>query len=261
MGQSLTGALARVADGLCHDDAMPPRLPSLRTPPIAFAHRGARAHAPENTIEAFRLAQRPGATGLESDVWLTADGVAVLDHDGIVGGRLRRTSIDKLTHAGLPTSIPTMAELYEECGTAHEISLDVKDVAAIDSVIAAAEQAGDGALGRLWLCHWELDVLATWRERWKDVRLVHSTRMGRLERGPERHAADLARLGIDAVNFHHSEWSGGFVALYHRFEVLAFGWDAQFDRIMVDLLGMGIDGIYSDHVDLLVAAVDVHTSR
>ncbi len=92
--------------GLCHDDPVPPRLPSLRTPPIAFAHRGARAHAPENTIEAFRLAQRLGATGLESDVWLTADGVAVLDHDGVVGGRLRRTAIDKVAHAALPKSHP-----------------------------------------------------------------------------------------------------------------------------------------------------------
>ena len=60
------------------------RLPSLLDPPIAFAHRGARAHAPENTIEAFELALRLGATGLESDVWLTADGVPVLDHDGVV---------------------------------------------------------------------------------------------------------------------------------------------------------------------------------
>lgn len=245
--------------GLCHHGRVPPRLPSLRTPPIAFAHRGARAHAPENTLEAFLLAQRLGATGLESDVWLTADGVAVLDHDGLVGGRLRRTAIDKLRRADLPSSIPTLEDLYRECGTDHDLSLDVKDASAIHAVIAAAEAAGPDALGRLWLCHWDLDVLTAWRERWSGVRLVHSTRMGRLDRGPERHAADLARLGIDAVNLHHTEWSGGFVALYHRFEVLAFGWDAQFDRIMFDLLGMGIDAIYSDHVDLLVAAVDRHT--
>ena len=65
------------------------RLPSLR-PPIGFAHRGAKANAPENTIEAFELAVRLGATGIESDVWMTSDGVAVLDHDGVVGRRPRR---------------------------------------------------------------------------------------------------------------------------------------------------------------------------
>ena len=58
---------------------MQQRLPSLIDEPIAFAHRGARAHAPENTLEAFALGLRLGATGLESDVWLTADGIAVLD--------------------------------------------------------------------------------------------------------------------------------------------------------------------------------------
>src|SRR6185436_7833703 len=55
--------------------------PSLLDPPIGFAHRGARAHAPENTLDAFALALRLGATGLETDLWLTADGIPVLDHD------------------------------------------------------------------------------------------------------------------------------------------------------------------------------------
>jgi hypothetical protein len=54
-------------------DPMASRLPALHRPPIGFAHRGARADAPENTLEAFRLALDKGATGLESDVWLTAD--------------------------------------------------------------------------------------------------------------------------------------------------------------------------------------------
>ena len=71
---------------------MQQRLPSLLVPPVGFAHRGARAHAPENTLEAFALALRLGATGLETDAWLTADGQVVLDHDGVVkvGRRKRR---------------------------------------------------------------------------------------------------------------------------------------------------------------------------
>ena len=79
-----------------------PRVPSLRRPPIGFAHRGARAHAPENTIEAFSLAIRLGATGLESDVWLTADGVPVLDHDGVVRRGVRRRPIGEVERKDLP---------------------------------------------------------------------------------------------------------------------------------------------------------------
>src|SRR2546425_4885176 len=91
-------------------------LPSLLHPPIAFAHRGARAHAPENTLEAFQLALRLGATGLESDVWLTADGIAVLDHDGVIGRGMRRQLIRALPRQQLPTHIPTLDDLYATCG-------------------------------------------------------------------------------------------------------------------------------------------------
>ena len=67
------------------------------TAPLLFAHRGGRAHAPENTLEAFALALRLGATGLESDVWCSADGVPVLHHDGRSGQRVRRRTISTLT--------------------------------------------------------------------------------------------------------------------------------------------------------------------
>jgi glycerophosphoryl diester phosphodiesterase len=231
-------------------------LPSLRRPPISFAHRGARAHAPENTIEAFELGLRLGASGLESDVWLTADGVAVLDHDGLIGRRPRRTSIDRVAHADLPAAMPTLSELYETCGTGYELSLDVKDAAAMPAVVAAAEQAGPDAVERLWICHDRLEVLAEWRSQWPDVNLVHSTFIGHMDGGPERHAAALSAAGIEVVNLHHTEWTGGHIALYHRFERLAFGWDAQHDRVLDELLDAGIDGLYSDHVDRLVAAVD-----
>ena len=237
---------------------MPSRLPARRVPPIGFAHRGARAHAPENTLEAFRLALRLGATGIESDVWLTADGEAVLDHDGVVGSLLRgrrRRRIADLRRDELPAHIPTLDELYAACGTDYELSLDVKDPAAVDRVVSVARAAGAGAPGRLWLCHPTLDRLVEWRPRLPDVRLVDSTRLDRLTEGPERRAADLRAAGVDAVNLHHSDWSGGLVTLFHRFERYAFGWDAQFERVITGLVDMGIDGLYSDHVDRLMDGI------
>jgi glycerophosphoryl diester phosphodiesterase len=235
---------------------VPTRLPSLRRPPIGFAHRGARANAPENTLEAFVLAVRLGATGLESDVWVTRDGEAVLDHDGVVRQGFRKRRIGELDRAELPEHIPSLEALYAEVGTDLEISLDVKDPAAFDRTIAVARAAGGTALERLWLCHHRWEQLATWRTACSEVRLVDSTFLGHMPEGTEQRAAALGRAGIDAVNLHHTEWTGGLAALFHRFGILCFGWDAQHDRILDELLDAGVDAVYSDHVDRMVAALE-----
>jgi glycerophosphoryl diester phosphodiesterase len=197
-----------------------------------------------------------GATGLESDVWLTADGVPVLDHDGVVGGRMRRRAIADVPRSELPVHVPTLAELYETCGTDYELSLDVKDPAATSSVLAVAREAGGDAVSRLWLCHPDWELVASWRALSDEVRLVDSTRLRRIKEGPERRAADLAAAGIDAVNMHATDWTGGLTTLFHRFDRLAFAWDAQFPRVLASLLHMGMDAVYSDHVDRMVEALE-----
>lgn len=228
-------------------------------PPIGFAHRGARAHAPENTLEAFQLALKLGATGLESDVWLTADGVPVLDHDGIVRVGLRRRPIASFDRHALPSWIPTLEDLYATCGTAFHLSLDVKDEAAAARVIAIAKAAGSDVLPRLWLCHPDWEQVVAWRALADDVRLVDSTRLRRIRGGAERRAADLAAGGVDGINLHHSDWTLGLTTLFHRFDRYCFSWDAQFERILSALLAMGMDGVYSDHVDRMVDALAAAT--
>jgi glycerophosphoryl diester phosphodiesterase len=231
-----------------------PMQPLLR-PPIGFAHRGARAHAPDNTIEAFRLALRLGATGLETDAWLTADGQVVLDHDGVVRRGLRRAPVATVPRAQVPGTVPTLEELYAACGTGFHLSVDVKDPAAAERVVAVARAAGDEAAGHLWLCHPDWEQVAQWRSLGDDVHLVNSTRLRTMRHGPERRAAQLASAGVDAVNLHHSDWTGGLTTLFHRFERYAFGWDAQHERILAALLEMGVDALYSDHVDRMVDAL------
>lgn len=49
-----------------------------------WAHRGASAAAPENTMEAFLLAERMGADGIELDIQLSADGEVIVLHDETV---------------------------------------------------------------------------------------------------------------------------------------------------------------------------------
>ena len=234
---------------------MPPSLRPLRDPPIGFAHRGASADAPENTIEAFTLALRLGATGLESDAWRTADGEVVLDHDGVVRSGLRRRPIGEVPRSALPASIPTLVELYEACGTDVELSLDVKDPAAAGAIVAVARAAGGEALGRLWLCSPSWEEAASWRPLDGDVHLVDSTRLRRLKEGPERRAARLSEAGVDALNMHWSDWTGGLTTLFHRFSRFTLGWDAQHRRQLDEVLSHGIDGVFSDHVDRMVDAL------
>jgi glycerophosphoryl diester phosphodiesterase len=55
--------------------------PKAATMPLIIAHRGDSAHAPENTLAAFRRAVDAGADGIEFDVRLTKDDEVVVFHD------------------------------------------------------------------------------------------------------------------------------------------------------------------------------------
>ena len=40
---------------------------------------------------------------------------------------------------------------------------------------------------------------------------------------------------------------------------MAFAWDLQFEHVLRPLLRMGIDGVFSDHVDTMVDAIAAET--
>ena len=238
---------------------MQQRLPSLLDEPIAFGHRGARAHAPENTLEAFELALRLGANGLESDVWLTADGVPVLDHDGVRApadravppDRQRRSAVD------LPAHIPTLADLIVHCGTDYHLSLDLKDAAAGRGDDRRRRAARPGAAPPAVAVRTRLaDAAATCAAA--GAELVDSTRLAKIKEGPERRAATLAGEGIDAINMHHTDWNGGLVALFHRFRLCVRLGHAARARPRATACGWASTACYSDWVDRMV---DVYTQR
>lgn len=235
---------------------MQQRLPSRIDPPITFAHRGARAHAPENTLEAFELALRLGASGLESDVWMTADGVAVLDHDGVVKKGLRKRPISEHDRADLPEHIPTLLELLQACGSGYSLSLDLKDPGSAESIVEVIQGFDPTLLERTWLCEPSLERVIELREIFGDtpIRLLQTTRLERIKGTPERRAEYLARHRIDGINLHRTDWNGGLVALFHRFELHAFGWDMQQEHELRDGLRMGLDAVYSDRVDVMTDA-------
>lgn len=108
---------------------------------LNFAHRGARLHAPENTLPAFQLAVEHGADGIELDVYLSADGIPVVIHDS----NLERTtngsgSVARKTLAELKTldagrhfspdfsgvQIPTLEEVFETLGEHLLFNVELK---------------------------------------------------------------------------------------------------------------------------------------
>lgn len=228
---------------------MQQRIPPLLARQIGFAHRGARAHVQENTLEAFSLAQRLGANGLESDVWITKDGVCVLDHDGVVKRKLRSRPISEFDQNELPEWIPTVSDLIELTDNNADISLDVKDIRAMPELVKLLLSQQNSS--QYWLCHPDLQFLQQWVGRVGDIHLVHSTRLTAMKFGPERHAASLLEAGVHCVNMPFPDWNGGLVALFHRFGIFAFGWNLQFPEVIRSGLLMGLDGVFSDWSDRL----------
>lgn len=89
-----------------------------------IAHRGASTAAPENTLEAFRLAQQMGAQWVELDARRAADGVVVVHHDArLADGRI----LAEVSSEDLPDYIPNLAEALETCADTG-VNIEIKNL-------------------------------------------------------------------------------------------------------------------------------------
>lgn len=106
-----------------------------------FAHRGASGYAPENTLEAFRLAMNQGADGIELDVHLTKDGEVVVIHDETLDrtsngyGKVRDYTLEELKKFSYHNhmkkyegvSIPTLKEVLDLVkDSAMKVNIELK---------------------------------------------------------------------------------------------------------------------------------------
>jgi glycerophosphoryl diester phosphodiesterase len=114
--------------------------------PAIFAHRGASAYAPENTIAAFELAIRQGCDGIELDVMLTQDRQAVVTHDhnlqritGFHGhvSELTLANIQKMDAGSFFDAeytnerIPSLDEVFQIIGSRAFINVELKNYHAL----------------------------------------------------------------------------------------------------------------------------------
>ncbi|HWO89458.1 MAG TPA: glycerophosphodiester phosphodiesterase [Gemmatimonadales bacterium] len=134
---------------------------------LVIGHRGASAEAPENTLQAFHLALSQGATALELDVRLAADGVPVVMHDALLdrttdlSGEVAARTSGELAAAdagarfspdggrsypwrGRGVRVSRLAEVLEEFRDVPLI-IEIKEVAAQGAVRSALlEQRAEG---------------------------------------------------------------------------------------------------------------------
>lgn len=216
-----------------------PRLPRLLDPPVLFADGGAAAQLPAQSLEAFQTAVKLGATGLTG---------SLIERDGrpAVGTPRRRFG-----RGGEPLAL---GELLDVAGDGVAVWLDVVDPTAVLEAIAQVRDR-PGHEARLWLAHPDLPTVASWRDLSTVARLVHVGGPDRRTGGVEAHAAALQRAGVDALALHESEWTGGTIALVHRFGRLAVATDAQHERTLDGAIDAGIDAVRGTYVDRMVDAL------
>lgn len=111
--------------------------------PLIYAHRGASADHPENSLVAFAGAREQGSDWVELDVHLSADGALVVHHDfEYADGRV----IAEHPAAERPEIAPLLEEALDECagmGVNIEIKVDRPDTGIAERVVALVQSRRD----------------------------------------------------------------------------------------------------------------------
>jgi len=241
-----------------------------RDRPLALAHRGAAAHATENTAEAFQRAADLGFTHLETDVRATLDGVAVAFHDETLDritdlrGPVADTTWPRLRSASLAAA-GSVARLDDLLGDFPDrcFNIDVKDVRAVGPLAAAVRRCRAHARvlvasfseRRLQAARRALGPTVATAVGPRGVAAVRAASAG----GPLRsipHGAGLAlqvpeRMGVPLVDLR-------FVAEAHRRGLQVHVWTVNEPARMHALLDLGVDGLVTDDAPALI---DVWNAR
>jgi glycerophosphoryl diester phosphodiesterase len=102
---------------------------------IVVAHRGASTFAPENTMEAYRLAVEQGADAIEVEQVRAVDaGATFAGSDG------------SFPHRGRGLRVPTLPEVIEWLPTEIGLVIEIKARAAVDEVVRLMGQAEEARL-------------------------------------------------------------------------------------------------------------------
>jgi glycerophosphoryl diester phosphodiesterase len=248
--------------------------------PLAFGHRGAAAHCPENTLPSFRRALAAGADALELDIHPTRDGIPVIIHDDTVdrttggAGLVREMSLAQTSRLdagfrftrdggaaypfrGTSVQVPTLEQLLSISGPAR-LNIDFKETspAMEDEVWRLIERFG--AHDRVLVCS-SADRVA-WRVRRRFPGLPTSACTVEVAAMVVMGWFGLARLAVPAVAALQVPVSQAgipvltrrLVEVAHDHGVAVHVWTVNDATAMRSCLDLGVDGIMSDDPERLL---------
>ncbi len=253
--------------------------------PRLFAHRGASARAPENTLEAFRLAREQGAAYLELDVHLSADSELVVIHDSSVSrttgrrGRVENMSLAEIRkldaglrftmdhgrtfpYRGKGLRVPTLGEVldaFREMWITVEIKQTRPGVADALARVLSAHRAEE----RVIVASHEHELLAAFRAAAPSVATSFSKNEVR-EFLLRLRGGSMDGYRPPGVAFQVPEYKGlrrvvskSVIEAVHGFGVEVHVWTVNEPVHIARLLSWGVDGIMTDDPARAIANVPV----
>lgn len=219
-----------------------------------IAHRGASRARRENTLHAFEHAVALGADGVEFDVRLSSDGIAVVHHDPrVADGR----AIAETIAADLPTHVPSLSEALDACSSVLA-NVEIKNSPRskhydreMRVVARVAAELADRAEQRAVVSSFDLATIDAFRDVQPGMATAHLFDRGdptQLLRRMVRHGHRIAHpddLLVDEV----------FVAQAHDLEVDVNVWTVDDPERMAELIELGVDGIITNVPDVARVAV------
>ena len=234
--------------------------------PVCYAHRGARARAPENTLLAFRLAFDLGANAVECDVQRSRDGRLVIIHDGTVDrttdgcGWVAEMSFAELRglNVGRGERIPTLEEtlaLARERGGGVNLEVKGESVAealeTAEALMAALRGLEEGMRVRVLVSSFAHPAIALLKARLPWLRT--GALFGDEWRGRDLLAPALA-VGAEAIHPGLRLVTPELVRRVHDAGLAVNVWTVNRPAVMRRLIAWGVDGIFSDYPERVVAA-------
>ena len=243
-------------------------------PLLVIAHRGDSAHRPENTLASFAGALEVGATLVELDVQLTADGHVVVLHDPALDrtttgrGDVRRMTLGEVraVSAGYPDRfgsayagerIPTLAEALALLHGRARALVEIKAESVTDDEAGGIEALVAEEIRRAGMAREVALISFDHRAVLRLKGLAPEMTRGRLfgHASPEDVLARAAEAGCELVMPHKSQLSDDLARSVHAAGLKLATWVVDDPAELKQLARFGLYGVGSNRPGVLIDAI------